>query len=100
MSNHAVDCSPPTNGGVGGGRSMLRPPAVLQSKNTTFYVFEALLLEHSSGGRSMLRPYSEHLTILTHPRIFFVIVSPHILVFRAYIKYAPTTNHFLKWTQD
>ena len=73
MSNHAVDCSPPTNGGVGGGRSMLRPPAVLQSKNTTFYVFEALLLEHSSGGRS---------------------------VFRAYIKYAPTTNHFLKWTQD
>ena len=67
MSNHAVDCSPPTNGGVGGGRSMLRPPAVLQSKNTTFYVFEALLLEHSSGGRCMQRPYSEHLTILTHP---------------------------------
>ena len=35
-----------------------------------------------------------------HTLAFFVIVSPHILVFRAYIKYAPTTNHFLKWTQD
>ena len=39
------------------------------AKMPHFHVSEAFILGHSSGGRSMLRPYSEHWPILTHPHV-------------------------------